>query len=325
MRAKLTICIAATIVASWQTSPCAADGLPSTFREQTWTQKMGAGFKSGTSKIAALVKPKPDPAMEAELQPDKKPGPGVYVALAEMQESQGNVAEAEVQLRKALSLDPNHLGALLAYAHLEDRQRNFQAAMRYYNKALKKHGKDASVHNDMGLCYHRHSKLPEAAKALGTAVDLEPDKKLYRANLAAVLVDQGNTAAALTHLIEANGEPVGHYNLAYLLMQKGDKATALQHFQQAAQIDPTFAEAQHWVAQLSRPAAPYPPIANGQPAALMASRTPPVPYTPGSTAQGAAPQYRPPAAQPAPGYYPPVTAPPQSAQPGSSRRTYPGQ
>ena len=56
---------------------------------------------------------------------------------------------------------------------------------------MKKHSKDASVHNDLGLCYHRRGMLPEATKALQKAVELKPDSKLYRNNLAAVYVDQG--------------------------------------------------------------------------------------------------------------------------------------
>ena len=38
----------------------------------------------------------------------------------------------------------------------------------YYKKALKKHPKDATVHNDMGLCYHRRGMLDDATKALTT-------------------------------------------------------------------------------------------------------------------------------------------------------------
>src|SRR5262245_34164487 len=96
VRAKWIIGVAAIVVCSWQAARPAAQGLPTTFHEPTWSERMGASFKRGTNKIGGLVKPKPDPAEEAELQPDKKPGPGVYVALAELQEGSGNIPEAEV-------------------------------------------------------------------------------------------------------------------------------------------------------------------------------------------------------------------------------------
>jgi Tfp pilus assembly protein PilF len=256
----------------------------STFPKQSWADKLASGFKSGTSKVAAMGGAK-DETSESIFAPKKKPTAGPYVALAELQEQQGNIAGAEEQLKKALAIDPNHLGALLAYAHLEDRQRNFQAAERYYQKALKKHGKNASVHNDMGLCYHRHNKLPEANKALTRAIELDPDSKLYRANLAAVLVDQGKSPEALEQLVHAHGQPVGHYNLGYLLMQKKDMAGAMQHFQEAARLDPTFNEARQWVAQLGTPPQQQRgmPVAPQQPATMVARREP---YAPGSIATG---------------------------------------
>jgi Flp pilus assembly protein TadD len=286
---------------------CAASPARPGGPQQSWTEKVSASVKGGTAKLATAVAPKPATAPDNSLQPNKKAGPAVYVALAEMHERNGNIEEAETQLRKALAVDPNHLGALMAYAHLEDRQRNFLAATRYYQRALKKHSKNATVHNDLGLCYHRHGKLEEAAKALRTAVELEPHKKLYRGNLAAVLVDQSKTNEALAQLVEAHGQPVGHYNLAYLLVQKKDMAGALAHFQRAAQLDPAFTPAHQWVAQLSR-GPQYGPTAAASPAALMARRDPQGGYAPGSTGRTAYP-----AAAGAPPAYPPYAAPGGSA------------
>jgi Tfp pilus assembly protein PilF len=285
VRGKLICWIAAAALAPALVAGCTSTAMQSnsTFPKQSWTEKVTSGFKSGTSKMAAMVSPQSDEKSESIFTPKKKPSPGPYVALAELQEQQGNIAGAEEQLKKALSIDPNHLGALLAYAHLEDRQRNFQAAERYYQKALKKHGKNASVHNDMGLCYHRHNKLFEANKSLAKAVELDPDSKLYRANLAAVLVDQGKNSEALEQLVHAHGHPVGHYNLGYLLMQKKDTAAALQHFQEAARQDPTFNEARQWVAQLGAPQHRGLPVVTQQPVTMMARREP---YAPGSIAAG---------------------------------------
>lgn len=265
---------------------CTTTTAQSTFPKKSWTEKVTSSFKSGTSKVAGMVAPRSDIESESILAPKKKPSPGPYVALAELQEQQGNIAAAETQLQRALDIDPNHLGALLAYAHLEDRQRNFQAALRYYNRALKKHGKDASVHNDMGLCYHRHSRFDDAATSLSKAIELDPSSKLYRANLAAVLVDQGKPSEALAQLVHAHGEPVGHYNLGYLLMQKKETAAALHHFRAAARLDPTFGEASQWVAQLAPPDQRTVPIAAQQPVTMVARREPHAPYAPGSIANG---------------------------------------
>ncbi len=290
--------------------------------KQSWTDKLASGFKSGTSKLAAMSAPDDGIERENILAPKKKPSPGPYVALGELQERQGDIAAAEAQLQKALAIDPNYLPALLAYAHLEDRQRNFQAALRHYNRALKKHDKNASVHNDMGLCFHRHNKLNDAAKSLSKAVELDPDSKLYRANLAAVYVDQGKKSEALDQLVHAHGQPVGHYNLAYLLMQKKETAAALHHFKEAARLDPTFGEARQWVAQLQPPVNQFSPALPQQPPVMVARREPATPYAPGSIATGGAQSPYPNTVAPASGAaYPVVGQAPTSRLPGSNGPT----
>ncbi len=216
-------------------------------------QKVGTSVKSGSSKVAAALSPNRDNTDGATQSPNGKPGPGVYVAMAQISERGQNFTEAEAQYKKALSMDSSHLGAMVGMAHLEDRRGHLEAATKLYLKAAKKHPKDASVHNDLGLCYHRRGMLPEATKSLERAVKLQGESKLYRNNLAAVLVERGMTKEALNELIVAHGESVGHYNLAYLLEQKADHKTALTHFQVAAQKDPSLLAAQQWVARLSTP------------------------------------------------------------------------
>jgi tetratricopeptide (TPR) repeat protein len=100
--------------------------------------------------------------------------------------------------------------------------------------------------------------LKESQSSLTKAVELAPDRKLYRNNLATVYVEQGQLDLALAELTAAHGQAAGHYNLGYLLAKKGDREAALSHFQQAAAFDPTLAAAQQWVAKLSPPAATSP-------------------------------------------------------------------
>jgi len=218
--------------------------------QPSWTEKLGSSVKSGSSKMMAAVTPKPKPAVDPSI-PNGTPGPAVFVAMAQASEQSGDMEQAETQYRKALELDGNHLPALLGYAHLEDRRDNFEAATKLYQKALKKHSKESAVHNDLGLCYHRRAMLPQATKELQTAVELQPQRKLYRGNLASVLVEQGQNEEALKQLVVAHGEAVGNYNLGYLLTQRHNNAAALPYFRKAAEKDPTLAAAQQWIAQIN--------------------------------------------------------------------------
>ena len=54
---------------------------------------------------------------------------------------------------------------------------------------------------------------------LRQAVKLEPKRKLYRNNLATVLVDMGRTDEAWDELSSVHTPAVAHYNLGYLLYQ----------------------------------------------------------------------------------------------------------
>ncbi len=82
------------------------------------------------------------------------------------------------------------------------------------------------------------------------AVKLEPKRKLYRNNLATVLVDMGRTDEAWAELSSAHPSPVAHYNLGYLLYQKGDKGEASRQFTLAYEADKSLTMAHDMLAQL---------------------------------------------------------------------------
>lgn len=238
--------------------PIVAGGCASSTKypgQPSFMQKVGTSVKSGSSRVVAAITPNRDTGDSPTPSPNGKPGPGVFVAMAQISERGQNFDEAEAQYKKALAMEANHLGAMVGLAHLEDRRGHLEAATKLYLKAAKKHPKDASVHNDLGLCYHRRGMLPEATKSLQKAVALQGESKLYRNNLAAVFVERGMNEDALAELTTAHGDSVGHYNLAYLLEQKADHKAALMHFQVAAQKDPSLLAAQQWVDRLSNPQA----------------------------------------------------------------------
>ena len=110
----------------------------------------------------------------------------------------------------------------------------------------------ASVHNNLGLCYARQNRLDEAVAALGHAIRLDAKNPLYRNNIAAVLVDQGRVNEAFLHLRAVHGDAAAYYNLGYLLNKKGQPQAALQDFRLALQADPSMDAARRWVEYLQR-------------------------------------------------------------------------
>ncbi len=205
----------------------------------------------------AFTKDTPESSDDAlSLSKPAKKSPSLYVTLAQVHERSGNLAGAAEQYKLALKLDPAHLDALLGMAHLRDRQNEFAEADKFYREAVQRHPKAAIAHNDRGLCQARQGRLDEAAQSLVNAARLQPDKTLYRNNLATVLVHMGRPDDALQELTAVHPPAVANYNVGYLLAQQQHTQAAQGYFQEAVQIDPSFAPAHQWVAMLARQGAP---------------------------------------------------------------------
>lgn len=216
-------------------------------------QSIANGFQSGIKKLSDAVTPD-TPVKQANdpvsLNTKAKPSPELYVSLGLMAEQKNNYAEAERQYRAALKAQPKHLGALLAYARLKDRQNQLDEAIHLYKQAIAAHPNEAIVYNDLGLCYARHKRPREALPELERAVQLKPKEMLYRNNLATLLVELGDVDRAFQHLVAAHGEAVAYYNLGYLMQKKGQPKPAAVLFAKALEKDPSLVDARIWLDKL---------------------------------------------------------------------------
>ena len=222
-----------------------------------WSKPAGATLPS-----APLFAPD-DPTSLASKTP--KPGADLYVASARLYEKNGDLNAAELQYQKALTADAGNLPALLAYAHLEDNRRQFSDADRLYREAIKQHPKEASVFNDRGLSYQGRGKFDDAAKMFAKAIELQPEKPLYRNNMATVLVELHHPEDAFSQLSAVHSPAVAHYNLATLLHRKGNDQDAQFHFALASTLDSSLVGAHDWAARLGPTANRSAPVmANAQ-------------------------------------------------------------
>lgn len=216
---------------------------------------LGKSIQEGWNKLSQLLTPKEK--VEKAPEPTSvfnpaKPSADTYVAMARFCIENGRLAEAQRHYLQALQTDPDHLGALLGYAKLQEMQGDAPGAMRIYQRALSLYAKEPSVFNNAGLCYARNGQLATAARLLQQAVQLEPKKPLYRNNLAMVLVDMGRPEAALAHLRAVYPEAVARYNLGQLLLHKGDWDAAAREFAAALRADPSLQAARAWLKELQR-------------------------------------------------------------------------
>ncbi len=267
----------------------------------SWFDSMTSGIKRGFAKIGNTLTPtsssEPKPEDSAiSLNGKGKPGADLYVAVAHLHESANRLAEAEQQYQLALNEKPDYLPALLGYAQLKDRLGKLDDALRLYRQAAKSHPQAAAVYNNWGLCYARNQRLPEAAATLGRAVHLEPRNPLYRNNLAAVLVEQGQLADAVKEFRHVHGPAGAYYNVGYLLHAHGQPRLALQYFALALRADPSLTPARRWFDYLQHQAGQTPAarpsgegVTVGMPAASGIEEPPPITPEPLRVSQAEAP------------------------------------
>lgn len=243
---------------------------------------VSSSIKQGVGKITDFFTPDPVPVSRNDptsLANASSPGPELYVAMARLSEQTGKGVEAEQQYRKALAMRPDDPDALVGLARLKDRQGRLDEALELYRRAAEAGPSVAAIHNDLGLCCARNRNTPEAVTALRRAVELEPRQKLYRNNLAAVLVESGDNEAAFEHLLAAHGEAAAYYNLGYLVQKKGQTDLARKLFAKAVQKDPSLDEARIWLERLQSAE----PAGGTPPAAIASALRPPASKSPAPT------------------------------------------
>jgi tetratricopeptide (TPR) repeat protein len=175
---------------------------------------------------------------------------GLYISMAELNSTAGNVVEARRFYHRALLNESDNLTALLGLARLEDREGNMDEAITIYRQALAAHPEDTAVLNDLALCYARKGDLRSSLQMLEGAVRYQPDKLLYRNNIAKVLTELNQIEDALSHLTAVHEPAVAHYNMGVLLNSRGRTQEAIHTLDMATKIDPAMPQARQLLAQL---------------------------------------------------------------------------
>lgn len=178
------------------------------------------------------------------------PTPEFAISLAQLSESQGNVAAARHHYQRALAMWPEHVEVLRAAARMEDRQNQLSLAESLYRRAVASNSQHAGALNDLGLCLARQGRLEESVQTLERAIQLQPGKPLYRNNVATVLVEMHQDQRALAHLAAAHGSAEANYNLGELLVQRGRGKEATPYFIAAVEQRPDMQPAHDALADL---------------------------------------------------------------------------
>jgi len=216
-------------------------------------KSIGSSLKSGMAKVGEILIPSPSGKNASDpisLSTKADPSPELYLSMATVTEESGNLAGARKHYQQALELAPERVDVILQYARFRDRHGELTEATELYRQAARSNPDEPSVFNDLGLCLARQNLLPQSLSALERAVQLAPERRLYRNNIATVLVEQGNVDAAFGHLKAVHEEAVAYYNLGYLMLKKGEPKAASRLFAEALAKNPSLVEARIWLRKL---------------------------------------------------------------------------
>ncbi len=150
------------------------------------------------------------------------------------------------EYEKALRLDPynattyNNLGMIF-----RDTQR-MDEAIRMYKKALFLRPNFEKAHNNLGVAYYLKGNLKEAEQELLMALSIEPKSAEGYVNLGLIYSEMGLSDKAIEALARAvkydPENPQAHYNLAMLLEKEGSYREAKEHYTRFLFLSPEGSE-----------------------------------------------------------------------------------
>ncbi len=178
----------------------------------------------------------------------KRPkNPRAHVNLGHLLFQDGRLADAVVQLRQALKLDPAdpdvhyNLGAVLS------RQGHTSEAVAHYLESIRLNPSYVQAHYNLGNILLEQGRFTEAVAQYEEVLREDPTFVRAYDNLGNALVRQGDVAAAIARYREAiRLQPEmaeAHYGVAAALVRQGRDDLAAAEYAQAIQLNPRLAPA----------------------------------------------------------------------------------
>ena len=169
------------------------------------------------------------------------------ISLLRLREPQA----AEAAVRKALSLNPNHVEArtLLGWMDSEIRG-DFEAAVREYSKVVELRPDLPEAYNNLGVAQKRKGDLTKAAESFDKALELKPDYVAAISNRGWVLAEQDRWTLARREFERAlainPGDDGALYGLSQALREAKDYAGAQNALGRLIARSPNFVYWLEW-------------------------------------------------------------------------------
>jgi Flp pilus assembly protein TadD len=181
----------------------------------------------------------PSPAAAA---PD---GPGtaaVHLNMGIVLESEGKLAEAEAEFRRALETEPQHVKARSSLGSLLFKRGRVDEARAVLEALHRERPEDVQVCLNLGAVYENTGRLPEAEALYRSILAREPSNLQARLSMGQTLVRAGRAADAEVWfrgvLADNPNEPGGHFGMGLVAATRNDYRTAAAEFRRTLELDP---------------------------------------------------------------------------------------
>jgi tetratricopeptide (TPR) repeat protein len=186
-----------------------------------------------------------------ELNADR---PEAHLNLGLLYAKEHDLAEAEAELKIALSLDPGFAPAAVNLADLYRGQNRDREGEHILQSAISRSPDDASLQHALGLLMVREKRSAQALALLAAAARTDPNNARYVYVYAVALKDAGQANAAIKTLTRSiYAHPYDRDSLAALvtfLEQAGDPAKALIYARRLEDLEPGSPEVRRMLIEL---------------------------------------------------------------------------
>jgi tetratricopeptide (TPR) repeat protein len=183
----------------------------------------------------------------ALIQNYKKMPPGEFakfatrVATNNLQAKPPNLEEAHAWLKAAIEKEPGYEPALILAGFVEIRRGKFDAALAFYETALKSNPKSFSALEGLGAVYYNLRDFAKAGEHYRRAINLEPKKFQPRLMAANSLFMQNQPEKAIAEFEQAlaiNPDSLdANYNIALCYLKTNNRDKALSYLAVVRKLD----------------------------------------------------------------------------------------
>ncbi|GAC1546256.1 MAG: hypothetical protein NVS2B7_21320 [Herpetosiphon sp.] len=180
------------------------------------------------------------------------PGEATTLQMADVLVKEGRSAEAEALLLPLAN--DGHSRALIALAALYRSSGQWDAARQVLDRALTADPRDPAVYEERAALAQQQPQpdLAAADTALHRAVTLAPGRQSAHVALARLLMQEGQSAAAVKEFQAAvainSNDPLVYRQLGELLLQSGQRGPAADSFRRSLRLAPNSHESHHGLA-----------------------------------------------------------------------------